>query len=79
MGGNIDPAVAGSTAIFPAKTTAEIARATTMMARGVCESRFMRPRLNLRRRRVIGNNDMTVNQTRENLKNDGCQGTKVDS
>lgn len=62
-----NPAVAGSTAMLPAKTAAEITSVIMTTERGVRESRLSRPRLNLSRSSDSGNNDMTVSHTSENL------------
>ena len=61
------PAVFGLYAMLPANTAGAMVRARTITDNRVVGERGSRPRLNLSNSKDIGNKDMTVSQTRENI------------
>jgi hypothetical protein len=54
-------------AILPAKITGATSRAAMTVSSDVLDVLGNLPRLNLRRSKEIGNRDMTINHTRENI------------
>lgn len=66
-GPNAHSVVRGLTAMFPAKTTGTNIRVTIKTKKLVFLALGSLSRLNLRRSRDIGNRDITVNQTNENI------------